>query len=133
MVLDENHGTTPELLRELNALGVCYKTLNECGISPGTEDVPILRAVGKRGWILVTTDKAIRRNALEYAVAVEFSVGQFVFSNNNMNGPEIAHAFRLAFNDIVDIATREKRPFVASIGKTGTVKLLFNASGRVLS
>lgn len=132
-MLDENHGTTPELLRELNALGVCYKTLQECGLSPGTEDIPILRYAGKNELILVTTDKAIRRNALEYATSIEFKVGQFVFTNNNMNGAEIARAFRIAFSDLKAFVEQEKRPFIISIGKTGIVQLLFNAAGRVVS
>jgi predicted nuclease of predicted toxin-antitoxin system len=130
-MIDENHGSTPELLRALNQCGIAYRTLKECGISAGTSDEAILRVAGEHGWILLTTDKSIRRNALEFRAAVAFGVRQFVFSNNNMNGRELAEALRRGISKLVELCGREAAPFIASIGKSGAVQLIYDCQGRV--
>ncbi len=130
-MVDANHGSTPELLRAINAAGIAYRTLRECGLERNTQDGPLLRAIGKRGYLFLTADKSIRRNPLEFLAGTEAKVGQFAFTNNNMNGGDLASAFATASRALIYLAETEERPFIASIGKKGDVRLLYDHKGPV--
>lgn len=130
LALDENHSGTPEIHRECNRLGICYKKMEECGLQPGTADEDVLRVVSGRGYILLGTDKAIRRNRLEREQALASGARQFVFTNNQMSGKEMARALRRAMPKLAQIVAQEPAPFIASVGKNGDVRLVMDHEGR---
>jgi hypothetical protein len=54
------------------------------------EDVDWLPVVGQKGWVLISKDKAIRRNPLERAALLNANVRSFFLTGGNLTGPEMA-------------------------------------------
>lgn len=106
---------------------VCVKTPRECGLSESTEDDAVLRVIGKRGHVLISADKDIRRNELLRLVIAEHKTRLFTFTNNNMTGPRLAEVLARALPQIKSVATDYAPPFIASISTSGSVTVLYDA------
>jgi hypothetical protein len=58
-----------------------------------TPDAEWLAAVGERGWVVLTKDKAIRRNALEREALLEARVACFMLGRGDLSAEQMAPAF----------------------------------------
>lgn len=122
LFLDECLGSTDVP----NALANCGATVEllRSNFANGTSDEEWLREVGKRGWVVLTRDKRIRRRAIETKALMDAEVAAFVLSSGNLTGQQTATAFVNAYTRIHKIVRDYKRPFVASVNASGAIKFL---------
>jgi predicted nuclease of predicted toxin-antitoxin system len=59
----------------------------------GVDDMEIFEFIGKRGWILLTKDKAMRRKTWEIDKILEEMVRVFSLSNKDLTAEEMASIF----------------------------------------
>jgi hypothetical protein len=88
------------------------------------EDVDWLPKVGARGWLVLTKDKAIRRNELEINALMTAGVGAFILSAGGLSGPSMGAVFVKALTKMLRIAATRTRPFVAAVTAAGDVNIL---------
>lgn len=96
-----------------------------------TADAQWLGAVGQRGWVVLTKDKAIRRNALERETLLEARVACFMLGRGDLSAEQMARAFLSALPRMQRVLRRFEIPLAASVTATGHVSLLM-AEGRLL-
>ena len=90
----------------------------------GTEDVDWLPLVGRRGWILITKDKRIRRRELELRALNEAQVKTFVFTGSGATGEGQAHALREALPAMVRLLRRRSAHFIARVTSSASVEII---------
>ena len=81
-------------------------------------DVEWLGEVGKRGWVVLTKDDAIRRNPLELNALLAGKVRAFILTSGNMTGEEMANVLVGHLNRIERLARKRRGPFVALVTKS---------------
>lgn len=89
-----------------------------------TEDQDWLLEVGRRGWVVLTKDKFIRRRKAEFQVLLAAGVAAFVLSSGNLSGAATASAFVHAYPRIRKLLRDWSPPFVARVSAQGHVALL---------
>ena len=92
------------------------------------EDEVWLPIVGKRGWLVITKDKGIRRRPAEVAKHLQFGVRSFALTSGNMRGDEMAQAILAALPSMRKLIEKTPAPFVATISASGSVTLLATVS-----
>ena len=90
----------------------------------GTRDADWLPIVGKRGWIVLTKDRHIRRRELELQALVNARVRAFVLTAADLTGPEQAAVFVRALPKMLRICQASKGPLIGAVGNKGGVALL---------
>ncbi|MGH9746853.1 MAG: hypothetical protein ACRD59_12185 [Candidatus Acidiferrales bacterium] len=120
--LDENLCNSTAIQEALTRSGIRFER-HLSYFSRGTVDEIWLPFVGKKGWVLLTTDKQMRYNLLEKRALEETQVREFVFASGNLSGSEMAGALELAVRKIQRMCRRYRPPFVAAITKAGDVHL----------
>ena len=86
-----------------------------------------LDEVGRRGWVVLTKDRAIRYRAPALAAIRGSGVRLFVLTAGDLQGGEMADVFARALVRITTVARREPAPFIARVTRTGAVSLLLSA------
>jgi hypothetical protein len=120
--LDENHCNNKSVLAVLkNAQIIVERHLEH--FPRGTSDETWLPFVGANGWILLTSDGKIRYRTNEKRAVVTNRVRMFYFSNNNMNGQQMAAALDKALPKIFKLCAKQEPPFFAAITPSGEVYL----------
>ena len=74
--------------------------------------------VGRPGWVVLTKDKAIRRNSVELQAVIATNARMFTLSGGNMTGEEIGRVFvdnRLTMRD----SSRTIPRFIARVSASG--------------
>lgn len=87
------------------------------------EDRSWLRAVGKRGWVVLTKDQRLRYRPLEIAALRTSGARVFVLTAGNLRGAEIAAAFLAALPAIRRLLLTKPGPFVARVSRAGQVSV----------
>ena len=82
-------------------------------------------AVGARGWIILTKDKALRHNSLEQIALLRSNTHSFILTSADQSGPQMAIAFVAALSDIRRLVHKFPPPFVGTITPTGVVSVFF--------
>lgn len=82
-------------------------------------DVEWLAEAGRRGWVVLTKDSAIRRNPHEKAMFRDARVRVFALSRKDLSGQEMAELFVKALPGMKKRAATIKPPFVFSIARGG--------------
>ncbi len=93
-----------------------------------TSDVDWLRDVGRRGWVVLTKDRRIRRREAEFRAVCEAGVAMFVLTGASMTGVAMATAFQRAYPRIQKLLRDYALPFIASVSANGDVRLLTEAT-----
>ena len=88
------------------------------------EDVEWLRAVGPRGWIVLTRDDKIRHRSHERTALIQAGVRAFVLARRSLSGPAMAEAFVQALPAMRRFVPRYQAPFIARVTQAGSVSLL---------
>jgi hypothetical protein len=91
----------------------------------GVTDPEWLREAGKRGWIALTKDKAIRHRTNEILALVNARVSAFVLAAGEMTGPEQAEVFRCAVPKIRYYVAELSPPFMVRLNRNGTCEVLY--------
>jgi predicted nuclease of predicted toxin-antitoxin system len=81
------------------------------------KDVEWLAEAGRRGWIVLTKDAAIRRNPREKAMFHAAQVRVFTLARKNLIGAEMATLFVKALPGMSKRAAKTPAPFVFSISR----------------
>src|SRR6267378_1525305 len=90
-----------------------------------------LSEAGRRGWVVLTKDKAIRRNALEHAAIIAAEVVCFSLGHGNLKSEQMAQAFIAARSRMEKALRRYDPPMTASVTSTGHVSVLMT-DGKLL-
>ena len=94
-------------------------------------DVEWLGEAGRRGWVVLTKDKAVRRNALELAAILASGVACFSLGHGNLKAEQMAQAFIAARRRMEKALRRFDPAMTASVSTAGLVRVLM-AAGRLL-
>lgn len=97
--------------------------LHDQHFAPSAPDVEWLQEAGRRGWIVVTRDDAIRRRPLERRALLEAGVRVFVVRAPGAPGPELAELLSRRAQALVSFARAQPAPFVAAVSYRG-IRLL---------
>lgn len=109
--VDENFGTN--LVTGLRDLGYTnIEHLTET-FDPGTIDEIWLDYVGKKGYILITKDKKIRKNPKEKATLIKHKIVAFYLGGSQMGTKDISKQLINAWNKMEDTARRQKKKRIA--------------------
>ncbi len=96
----------------------------------GTEDATWLAAVGRLGWVVLTSDKRIRRRNAEMQALLAANVIAFVLTSGNLSGQAAGLAFVRAYPRMQKLVRDRVAPFVAAVTAAGSVSLLTPAPRR---
>jgi hypothetical protein len=94
-------------------------------------DVDWLGEAGRRGWVVLTKDKAVRRNALELTAIRVSGVACFSLGHGSLKAEQMAQAFIAARRRMEKVLRRFEPPMTAAVTATGHVRVLM-ADGQLL-
>jgi predicted nuclease of predicted toxin-antitoxin system len=94
-------------------------------------DTVWLAEVTRRGWVVLTKDKNIRRNEVERTVIVDARAACFMLGRGDVSGPTMGGVFVEALPRIRRVLRRYEAPLGASVNLLGQLRLLM-AGGRLL-
>jgi predicted nuclease of predicted toxin-antitoxin system len=108
----------------LRAAGV--KLLVHDDLFPQTAtDVEWLSEAGKKHWLVLTKDERIRFHIAEIEALRRANVKAFVLTaRKDLTGQEMAEIFLKALPKIRRLATKQQPPFIAKVGRDGSVTML---------
>ena len=87
-------------------------------------DVEWLGEAGRRGWVVLTKDKAVRRNALELQAILASEVACFSLGHGNLKAEQMAKAFVAARPRVERVLRRYGPPIIATVPAAGYVRVL---------
>jgi hypothetical protein len=90
----------------------------------GAPDAEWLPVVGRRGWIVLTKDRHIRRRELEISALVHARVRAFVLTAADLTGAEQAAVFVRALGKMNRIGASSRGPLVGRSARAAIVSLL---------
>jgi hypothetical protein len=93
-------------------------------------DARWLAESGKRGWVVLTKDDAIRRNPLERRALLTAGVRTFIITSASMAGPEMAELLVKHLARIENLARSRRAPFIARVASSGVVVMETGRSSR---
>jgi hypothetical protein len=88
------------------------------------DDVTWLRAVGARGWAVLTKDERIRRRETERRALTGACVAAFLLTAGDVKGASAGRAFVAALQRMRRILAKYDRPLIATVTAMGAVKVL---------
>lgn len=112
-----------KIVADLRAAGFQKSTARISQTTRPTRSGLRKRAVG-RGWVVLTKDKAVRRNALESAAILAGDVACFSLGHGNLKAEQMAQAFIAARSRMEKVLRRYDPPLTAAVTSTGHVSLL---------
>lgn len=89
----------------------------------GIEDIEWLSEVGRRGWVVLTKDKAIRKREIEKRRLMNSGVAAFVLTSGGLSGDEMGKVFVVALPRMLRLLKRNRPPFIATITRKGNVSM----------
>lgn len=87
-------------------------------------DLDWLPVVGKRGWVVLTKDGRIRSRTLERQALLGAGVHAFILTTQDLKGCEMGEAFINALPRMKRLVERQEGAFIATVSRSGDVKLL---------
>jgi PIN like domain len=85
--------------------------------------------VGKRGWIVLTKDKAISKKSVEIQAVITSNVRMFFLPRANMAGAQMASIFLANRHNMGRFIKNHPPPFIARVSASGVV-LVFPNEGK---
>jgi PIN like domain len=98
----------------LRAAGATVE-LHRDHFAPDAPDVEWLTEAGRRGWVVLTKDDAIRRNPLERRALLAANVRAFILTSQSMSGPDMADLLARSLPRIASLARATAPPFIALV------------------
>ena len=89
-----------------------------------TPDVDWLKAVGEKGWIVLSKDGRIRRDSVERAALASAGVRAFFLTQQGLTGDEMAEIFANALPEMVRLAHSQSAPFIYTLSRGGKFSLI---------
>lgn len=78
-----------------------------------------LQEVGRRGWAVITKDRAIRRNTLESQALATAGVRAFVVTSANMSSGDMTEMLSKHLKRMENLVRSRRPPFIAAVTKGG--------------
>ena len=119
-----------KIVVELRAAGFQVEE-HSAHFADNAPDAEWLAQAGRRGWVVLTKDKAVRRNALELAAIRMSGVACFSLGHGNLKAEQMAEAFIAARRRMEKALRRYDPPMTASVTSTGQLSVLMT-DGRLL-
>ena len=94
-------------------------------------DTAWLAEVTRRGWVVLTKDKNIRRNEVERTAIVNAGAACFMLGRGGLSGATMGRVFVEALPRVRRVLRRYDAPLGASVNLLGQLRLLM-AGGRLL-
>ena len=117
-----------ELVNGLRNLGLSVERHDD-HFDENTQDPAWISACGQHNWIIVSSDKAIKRNTLERLAIMSSGAAAFFFTSPEITSTQQVEAFEKALPGITRMILGQPRPFIARISQDGTVELWLNHKG----
>lgn len=95
-----------------------------------TPDVAWLKAVGKKGWIVLSKDGRIRRDSVERAALKSAGVRALFLTQQGLTGDEMAVIFANALPGMVSRTQSQPAPFIYTLSRGGEFSLVKENTGR---
>jgi predicted nuclease of predicted toxin-antitoxin system len=106
------------VVQALQAAGV-EVVVHDNVFGQNTPDQDWLAVAGKRGWVVLTKDSAIRRNPLERETYRAANARVFALTRKDLLGTEMAEIFVRALPGVLRRIETTPPPFVFSISRKG--------------
>jgi len=90
----------------------------------GTPDATWLATAGDQGWIVLMRDQRIRHRALEIQSLRDARVGALVVTAGQATARDTADVVIAKLRKILHISRSERRPFLYTLGITGSLSRL---------
>jgi hypothetical protein len=90
---------------------------------PDAKDADWLRAVGDRGWIVLTKDDRIRYHKHEHEALITAGVRAFLLTSGNLTGDEMAALFVKFLPKMQRMAVGAPGAFIAKVTRTRVDKI----------
>lgn len=112
----------PGRLRQVHGDVVAHDDL----FAQDADDEMWLRAAGRGGWIVLTSDDRIRYRPGEQRAVIESGVRCFcLHPTKGLTGEDIAEVFIKALPKILEISAREPGGYIKGVNRKGQVRQLF--------
>ena len=98
--------------------------------TPDVKDEHWIQIVGRRGWIVLTSDSRIRYRGQELTALMTSGVQAFAFRSGNLTAPEMATIFLKALPRVSNLVRRNPGPFVVSILRDRSVRVVLSREGK---
>lgn len=108
----------------LRASGLTVEA-HDSHFAQNTPDTAWLPEIARRGWVLLTKDKAIRTNVLEFEALINNRVAAFMLGRADLPGLEMAAIFTKSMRSVERALRRFEPPIIASVSKNCTVSVLW--------
>ena len=119
------------LINGLKSLGLAVESHDDHFV-PNTPDIEWITHCGKQGWIIVSSDKAIKKNLLEKQAIFSSKVAAFFYTSASISSAKQISSFTVALRKISGLVLNQTRPFIARISPDGSVELWMNHKGEDL-
>ena len=106
------------IARRLRELGAQIEILAD-HFPTETPDIEWLKAVGEKGWIVLSKDGRIRRDTVERAALKSAGVRAFFLTQQGLTGDEMAEIFANALPKMVRLAHSQLAPFIYTLSRGG--------------
>ena len=84
-----------------------------------------LGAVGERGWVVITKDKAIRHRDTELRALASAGVAAFVLTAKGLTGDQNGHVLARALPRMERYLIGNRRPFIAAVSASSRLTMLY--------
>lgn len=91
-----------------------------------TPDYEWIGKCGEMNWIIISSDKRIKKNPIEREASIRAGVATFFFTSGKITNQQKIDFFTAAFKQVARIVINEMRPFIARINRDGTAKIWIN-------
>lgn len=116
----------PAALREA---GLDVRTMQEEGFDQEVDDTDWIPTIAKRGWVIITKDKNIRRDSLELRAVLASSAYYFTLGKADRSGVAMAEILLHHRGTIERLVAHRAPPVVAQVN--GTEVLLRDPDGQL--
>lgn len=117
-----------ELVDGLKNLGLNVERHDD-HFSQTTLDVEWILHCGENQWVIVSSDRNIKKNTLERQAILNAKVAAFFFTSASISSKQQIEAFSKALKRISYFVLNLERPFIARISPDGSVELWINDKG----
>ncbi len=97
-----------------------------------TLDYVWLEKCGEMNWVVISSDKAIKKNFLEKQALIKSNLASFFFTSANLTSQQQIEIVSKGLKRIANILVSNKKPFIARLDKEGKVEIWINHKGEDL-
>lgn len=97
-----------------------------------TLDIVWLEECGNRNWVVISSDKAIKKNFLEKQALMKSNLASFFFTTASLTSEQQFEIVEKAIKRIANVVFSNKKPFIARLDKEGGVEIWMNHKGEDL-